>query len=830
MRIAIDMQGAQTSFSKNRGVGRYTRELTLALINKCKPNDEIFIVLNGGMQKSCTELIELFQNVIPRENIKTWRWYPHIPAAIDRKGIYDDKIIEGEELFYEWYFEQLNADIIWRPNLQEGLLDENVIISAGKISSRSIVCTTLHDVIPLMYREEYLSGGSEKWYLSKIKYAKNSDSILTVSDFSRETILDYLDVKDDKVVSIHNGFDSKRFYPDKKYVNAEKKSKVILYTGGTDKHKNLENLVAAFGMLPKKMQDEYKLVFGGKEPYAEREKIYGWADKHNVKRTSVELTGYISDEDLLKLMQTCAAFIFPSISEGFGLPPLEAMACGAPVIVANAASLPEIIGDKELLFDPYSPKDMAKKLEKLLLDKKFANEKIKYLLKRTEIFSWDMASEKLYSHFKMLIKNQKSKTEKYDTASLCTDLSRAFSKQDYVYKANVARSVSDNILESKHTLYIDCSAVVIEDYVTGIQRVVNAIISNSKEILAANADYDVVPVYSSRDKAVFYKACFNGKKYVCNEDETNGTVVSFRDGDYLLMPDLAPSNIIAKQEELRQLVRRGVKVFTVLHDIIPMHFPKFFSEDFVEEFEMYLRIISELSGVISVSKATMNAFEAWLEENNIHTTVYKDYFHLGADITKANPSKGLPKDYEDVIDKLKENPTLLMVSTIEPRKRQEEILDVVEKMWENRKNVNLCFVGRNGWQMEAFVKRVKRHKELGKKLFWLKGISDEYLDLVYDASAAVVVASLEEGFGLPLIEAALHEKPLILRDIPVFNEIAGKNAYYFNAETPRKLRESLEEWLDLYAKNKIPESKNIEYLSWYESVSILLKKIGLLSE
>lgn len=205
-----------------------------------------------------------------------------------------------------------------------------------------------------------------------------------------------------------------------------------------------------------------------------------------------------------------------------------------------------------------------------------------------------------------------------------------------------------------------------------------------------------------------------------------------------------------------------------------------------------------------------------------------DFAHLGADFKKANATKGLPENYQETLEALRNRPTYLMVSTIEPRKRHAEILAAAEEMWGRGVDINICFVGRNGWQMDDFIHKIRNHAELNKRLFWLEGISDEYLDMIYNEASAVVVASLEEGFGLPIIEAAMHGKPLILRDIPVFREIAGEHAFYFTGETPKEVCVRLEEWLRLYSLNQVPQSDGIRVLSWNEATKILFQKIGVL--
>ena len=116
---------------------------------------------------------------------------------------------------------------------------------------------------------------------------------------------------------------------------------------------------------------------------------------------------------------------------------------------------------------------------------------------------------------------------------------------------------------------------------------------------------------------------------------------------------------------------------------------------------------------------------------------------------------------------------------------------------------------------------------IAHRLFRLKGISDEYLTRVYEASAAVLMASEGEGFGLPIIEGARYKKPLILRDLPVFQEVAGAHAFYFRGLEPSQLAQAIIQWLELYRKGIAPSSEGIQPLSWKESAAQLIRQLPL---
>jgi glycosyltransferase involved in cell wall biosynthesis len=155
-----------------------------------------------------------------------------------------------------------------------------------------------------------------------------------------------------------------------------------------------------------------------------------------------------------------------------------------------------------------------------------------------------------------------------------------------------------------------------------------------------------------------------------------------------------------------------------------------------------------------------------------------------------------------------------MVGTLEPRKGHEEVLDTFDQLWREGQDVNLVIVGKRGWLVDALVDRLKIHPELRSRLFWLEGISDQYLESVYVASDCLIAASYGEGFGLPLIEAAQHKLPIIARDISVFREVAGEYAYYFGQSKSNTLSRAVKDWLGLRKSNKHPSSEGLQWLSW----------------
>jgi glycosyltransferase involved in cell wall biosynthesis len=168
-----------------------------------------------------------------------------------------------------------------------------------------------------------------------------------------------------------------------------------------------------------------------------------------------------------------------------------------------------------------------------------------------------------------------------------------------------------------------------------------------------------------------------------------------------------------------------------------------------------------------------------------------------------------------------------MVGTIEPRKGHEQALVAFERLWQQGCDYRLVIVGKQGWLVDECAEALLQHPELGKRLFWLDSASDVHVQWLYQKSHGLLACSWAEGFGLPLIEAARHGLPLLVRDIPVFREVAGNNAWYFNANSGDELAHSIRDWVLLYQKGDHPPVDGLQWLSWADSARALFYCIGL---
>ena len=162
-----------------------------------------------------------------------------------------------------------------------------------------------------------------------------------------------------------------------------------------------------------------------------------------------------------------------------------------------------------------------------------------------------------------------------------------------------------------------------------------------------------------------------------------------------------------------------------------------------------------------------------------------------------------------------------MVGTLEPRKGHLQALQAFEMLWAEGTDVALVIAGFPGWMTEVLQRRIRHHDEFGKRLFWFSNASDASLRRLYESCTVLLAPSFGEGFGLPLLEAARHNLPILCRDLSVFREIAGEHAVYFSGSDPASLVDAIRDWLDARQRGVIPVPSQMPRLRWGESAGQL---------
>ncbi|AJJ09307.1 glycosyl transferases group 1 family protein [Yersinia rohdei] len=417
---------------------------------------------------------------------------------------------------------------------------------------------------------------------------------------------------------------------------------------------------------------------------------------------------------------------------------------------------------------------------------------------------------------------------KTETANLCDLIKKIIQKPQLLTNKlvpDVATVLARNFPpKPRHKqLLVDVSALVIVDLRTGIQRVVRALL---KQFISNPPDgYVVDAIYASAGKPGYRYA----RKFTCEllgipDDFVNDEVVDVWSDDLFLGLDFNSGIVFEQQNSLKEWYDRGVKIYFMVYDILPVLQPNVFPENESALFHRWLNIITEFTGVVCISETVSKELRCWIQKNKVEKIKGFDinWFHLGADLNNSCPSQGMPKHSSFILTQLGLRKSFLTVSTIEPRKGHSQTLAAFELLWNKGIDINLVIVGKQGWMVETFIKKLHSHPEFNKRLFWLEGISDEFLENIYKKCDCLISASQGEGFGLPLIEAAQHNLPIIARDIPVFREVADDNALYFSGLDPDDLAIVIQDWLVLYDMNKIPNSNKIKWQTWEQSAQQLL--------
>jgi glycosyltransferase involved in cell wall biosynthesis len=395
IRCVIDLQGAQSE-SRYRGIGRYSLDLTHAMARKAS-GQELWIVLNGLLPDSVEYVRAFFDGLIPQERIVVFT----VPGPVSFNSVANDWRIRTAERLRESFIADLKPDVVLISSLIEGFSD-NVVTSINTLPAVAPTAAILYDLIPLLRPDSYLCDPRVKtWYLRKIQALKAADVLLAISGSSRREAMDHLNRTDDQIIIVSCGVHP-RFKPICSALPIGTSilrphgitRPFVMYSGAVDPRKNVEGLISAFALLPSETRRSYQLAIVGKYRSDQQSALIAHLHKVGLNEDEVIFTGYVSDEDLVALYSLCALFVLPSFHEGFGLPALEAMACGAPTIGANATSIPEVLGRTDALFDPHQPTSIADKLYQALTDDGFSKSLRDHGLRQVRKFTWESSARR----------------------------------------------------------------------------------------------------------------------------------------------------------------------------------------------------------------------------------------------------------------------------------------------------------------------------------------------------------------------------------------------------------------------------------------------------
>ncbi len=324
--------------------------------------------------------------------------------------------------FKRRFWEQIAPLFSGRYDLLHFPYDSGIAWKRGKF------VVTVHDVKPLIFgelgRRRNLNSLVERVVVGN-KWAR-IDHVLTDSLSSRRDIAERLGVPENHITVVYPGIELGRFRPGLTAKQVEAQAEVeggsslrtrlsltstlasalvvrrpyVLSVGGPDPTKNLETLVEAFARLPQPVRDTHDLILVG--DFRRRSDLRERAGRAGLEKQAV-FTGVVSDDQLIRLYQQAALFVFPSRYEGFGLPVLEAMACGCPVVCSRASSLPEVAGDAAILVDPLDVEGFARAIEQVLEDAELRNDLRQRGLRQAARFSWDRAARETIAVYEKVV-------------------------------------------------------------------------------------------------------------------------------------------------------------------------------------------------------------------------------------------------------------------------------------------------------------------------------------------------------------------------------------------------------------------------------------------
>jgi glycosyltransferase involved in cell wall biosynthesis len=360
-------------FQQRTGVGQYTKRLfeKIALIDKI--NDYTFFAFLFAKKEPKPPILSANIN---------YKYIKFMPGKI-----YNKLFKKGVKLNINFLLNE-KSDLFIFPNFV-----------AWPTSKNKKVWSIIYDASYLEHPK--YSDEKNRDYLIKFvgKTIERSEKIITISQNAKKEIENHYPLSKNKIEIISPAVDHKEYFPKNKKEVTKVINKYgidknyILYTGTLEPRKNIVGILSAYNKLTEALRGEYQLVLAGGK---------GWLDEEieekltELKGLNIIRTGYVADEDLPALYSGATVFVYPSFYEGFGMPPLEAMACGTPVITSNNSSLPEVVGEAGIMIDAKDTEALAKSIEKVISSKKLQNEMIKKGIKQAKKFSWEESAKKLY--------------------------------------------------------------------------------------------------------------------------------------------------------------------------------------------------------------------------------------------------------------------------------------------------------------------------------------------------------------------------------------------------------------------------------------------------
>lgn len=1041
MRLIFDLYPCQTG-SRLRGIGRFTLSLAEGMA-RLRGTHDMVALANGLFPDSADYLRRNLASALPPGHFASYS-YPDLA----RLGCDDATHASVATSLIHHAYQSVSPDAVIYTTPFEGWGEHGVVPLPGGNVPSAIRATVLYDFIPWLFPDQYLDRvpNYRQWYEKRLAALHRFDLLLAISEATRQDAIKILGIAPERVVNI-SGAAGEIFRPmpeaEQKLIDTARfgiTRPFVLYTGNADYRKNLTGMVEAYARLPLALRKSHQLVLNqvGSDVAAFRKRVHALG----LTDDDVVITGHITDEELICLYTQCKVFVFPSLYEGFGLPILEAMACGAPVIAANNSSIPEVAGREDILFDASKPESIAASLQEVLANDNRRKELSAYSIERAKFFSWDRCARltwdaieachaerqavparhllphlskpriavvcplssadtpaaqhcitalpqlarhfdidifieegtkaevpvlntafPVYPHTRLADRRGKYAALVYQLADLASHaymlplleqfpgvvvlhdtvldaavqtlgrhagMAGAMEKriihthglQGLIgllkqHDATLAQKMDRGVLESasllilphgvdahglQHAdgawfpsvmalppggpvdwipayaqaihagiaadelqtvrrvadameeapatepmlnaishhaannlrvrrqprLLLDVTQLARTDAHSGIQRVVKKIASEIGTMHAGDMPLPI-DLVRLKDGKLWRANSVVASIFGVNQSNVPEEEVHVHPGDTLLMIDSSWEQYAEFLPVFNAVRAFGGKIVTIVYDLIPLRMPDLCLAALVNVFRQWFPLAAEQSDMLlCISRSVANDVAAYLAEHPIDADKMPAiaHWHLGADIGDGHGT-GTVRPQVEQIAADKNSSLFLAVGTIEPRKGHDFILDAFEELWQAGINVRLCIAGQEGWNVKGTMQRIRSHPLLNEKLFLVEKFSDAEINLCYASATSLIAASVAEGFGLPIVEAALHNVPVLASDIPVFREVGGDGAQYFSLDSPRHLADAVKAMSAMPPDTRASLATGIKTLTWRQSATELLAQISL---
>ena len=382
------------------------------------------------------------------------------------------------------------------------------------------------------------------------------------------------------------------------------------------------------------------------------------------------------------------------------------------------------------------------------------------------------------------------------------------------------REFADPVAGKVPSLLVDVSAIIRHDAQTGIQRVVRAVWSELRR--RNGAVFDLIPVFASPQHGY----CCAPLDFLERKVEPIAeTPVRVRPGDKFIGLDLSAHLLPKYRRQLRAWRQHGATIHLVVYDLLPLQRPGWFTTSAVNHFQRWFDLLAtEADQAICISNHVATDLKDHLRFVRSSRALEIGRLRMGSDMAASIPSLGVGDDVKQILERMRFRPAVLMVGTVEPRKGYELAIAAFEHLWRTRPEApDLVMVGKAGWKTDGLQKALRSHPEYGRRLCWFDQMSDEGLCLLYEASKGLLMASRGEGWGLPLLEAAMHRKFVLARDLPVFREQGLPNVIYFKDDSALGLGRQIIDLVNM-AQEAAPAA---QLPTWSTCVDELLNAIGI---